>query len=304
MAKLDVAPLSNRARAALPKSAFAWIDSTGRRRLPIHDEAHVRNALARFGRTPFETPEAREQARKRLLQAAKKHGIMPVGFIDGQLRKAKDGDTADLPKGDVTLLRTDIEGSTALVQRLDGRYGPLLDGVRAIIRRAVRDGHGVEVDCRADEFFAAFSEPRDALTTSVAIQRALADATWPDEVEVRVRIGIHTGRPTLRKTGYIGIDVPTVARICTAGHGGQILVSAAAYRALTAALPAGVGLRGIGSHRLRGLPEPIKLYQVEAEGLGTEFPALRLDVDASARMADAQVRGWEEAWARSLPVGH
>lgn len=294
-----MAPLSNQARAALPKSAFAWIDSTGRRRLPIHDEAHVRNALARFGRTPFETPEARESARKRLLQAAKKHGIMPVGFIDGQLRKAKDGDTADLPRGDVTFLRTDIEGSTALVQRLDGRYGPLLDGVRAIIRRAVREAHGVEVDSRADEVFAAFSSAPNALAAAISIERHLGEATWVDDVEVRVRIGIHSGRPMLRKTGYIGIDVPTVARICAAGHGGQILVSAAAYRALTAALPAGVGLRAIGSHRLRGLPEPMKLYQVEAEGLGTDFPALRLDEPRGAN-----VRGWDEAWARSSSMGH
>ena len=189
-----MAPLSNKARAALPKSAFAWIDSAGRRRLPIHDEAHVRNALARFSRTPFESVEAREQARKRLLQAAKKHAIMPVGFIDGQLRRAKDGDTSDLPRGDVTFLRTDIEGSTGLVQRLDGRYGPLLDQVRALIRRAVRDERGFEVDCRADEFFAAFGSAANALTAAIQIQRALADAAWPDDLAVRVRIGLEERR--------------------------------------------------------------------------------------------------------------
>ena len=299
-----MAPLSNRARAALPKSAFAWTDSNGKGRLPIHDEAHVRNALARFSRTPFESVEAREGARKRLLQAAKKHGIVPIGFIDGQLRKAKDGDTADLPRGDVTFLRTDIEGSTDLVRLLDGRYGPLLDDVRGIIRRAVRESHGYEVDCRADEFFAAFRTPPEALAAAVAIQRRIGEAAWPDGVEVRVRIGLHSGRPTLRKTGYIGIDVPMVARICAAGHGGQILVSAAAYQALTGALPDGVKLRSLGSHRLKGMPEPAKLYQVEADGVGGKFPALRRDVDASARMADSRIRGWEDAWVRSPRAGH
>jgi class 3 adenylate cyclase len=298
-----VAPLSNRARAALPKSAFAWVDSTGRRRLPIHDEAHVRNALARFSRTPFETPEAREQARNRLLRAAKKFGIMPVGFIDGQLKRARDGDVGDLPKGEVTFLRTDIENSTGLLQRLDGRYGPLLDDVRAIIRRAVRRHHGVVIDSRADEFFAAFSSAPDGLDAAVAIQRALAEGAWPDGVKVRVRIGLHTGRPTLRKTGYIGMDVHAVARICAAGHGGQTLLSAAAYRALTASKPEGVTFKSVGTHRLRGLPERIKLFQVEADGLPTKFPALRLDADPEARAAEAEVRGWEEVWARSA-VGH
>ena len=299
-----MAPLSNRARAALPRSAFAWIDSSGRRRLPIHDEAHVRNALARFSRTPFETTEAREEARKRLLRAAKKHGIVPIGFIDGQLRKAKDGDTADLPRGDVTFLRTDIEGSTDLVRRLDGRYGPLLDEVRSIVRRAVRESHGYEVDCRADEFFAAFRTAPEALAAAIAIERLIAEASWPDDAEVRVRIGLHSGRPTLRRTGYIGLDVPTVARICAAGHGGQILVSAAAYRALTGGVPEGVKLRSIGSHRLKGLPEPVKLYQVEADGVRAKFPPLRLDVDPAERMDDARIRSWEDVWVRSPGAGH
>jgi len=119
-----------------------------------------------------------------------------------------------------------IEGSTDLVRRLDGRYCPLLDDVRSIIR-------------------------------------------------------------------------PTAARICAAGHGGQILVSASAYRALTVALPDGVKLRSIGSHPLRRLPETATLYQVDADGVGGKFPRPGLDVDASARMADSQIRGWEEAWVRS-----
>lgn len=295
-----MAPLTNRARAALPDSAFAWIDATGRRRLPIHDEAHVRNALARFSRTPFESPDARERARKRLLQAAKKHGIVPIGFIDAQIRDARDGNVTDLPRGEVTFLRTDIEGSTQLVRRLDGRYGEVLDGVRDIIRAAVRSADGCEVDCRADEFFAAFDSPPNALKAAVAIQRRLAETTWTDGVQVRVRIGLHTGRPTLRKTGYIGIDVPTVARVTTLGHGGQILVSSAAYQALTAAKPAkpmppGARLRKLGSHRLRGLEEPITLYQVEADGLAKDFAPLRLDLPVTTPKPNP---AWEAAISR------
>jgi class 3 adenylate cyclase len=94
-----------------------------------------------------------------------------------------------------------------------------------------------------------------------------------------------------------------MARICAAGHGGQMLVSASAYQALTAAKPEGVTFRLLGTHRFRGLPEPIKIYQVEADGLAAKFPPLRVDVDP-ARMAEAEVPGWEEAWSRSKAVGH
>src|SRR5205809_4172742 len=111
-------------RASLPDSAFAYIDSRGRRRLPIHDEPHVRNALARFGRVSFEDDAAEERARKRLLNAAKRYGIVPVGFITGQIRGARVRSTAaaPLPTGFVTFLLTDIEGSTALLQHLGDRY--------------------------------------------------------------------------------------------------------------------------------------------------------------------------------------
>src|ERR1700694_3925733 len=101
--------LAASARARLPDSAFAYVDSTGRRRLPIHDASHVRNALARFDQTVFEDDAARERARDRLLRAAKKYGIVPLGFFDGQLRKARTGDVGSLPRGNVTLLFTDME---------------------------------------------------------------------------------------------------------------------------------------------------------------------------------------------------
>src|ERR687884_507004 len=147
-------------RASLPDSAFAYIDSKGRRRLPINDLAHVRNALARFNQTAFENEAARERARVKLLNAAKKFGIVPVGFVSSQLRYEKSQAIAgravreDLPVGRLTLMMTDIEGSTELLHQLGDAYKELLDEVRRLIRTAVGKCGGKEVDSRADEYFA------------------------------------------------------------------------------------------------------------------------------------------------------
>src|ERR671925_1871615 len=108
--------LNTKARAKLPRSAFAYIDSRGRRRLPIHDKAHVRNALARFNQVAFEDDTARERARQRLLNAARKYRIVPVGFITGQLQSERQQVPSGLPRGFVTLLMTDIEASTVLLR--------------------------------------------------------------------------------------------------------------------------------------------------------------------------------------------
>ena len=130
-----VPPLSAKERAQLPDSAFAYIDSHGKRRLPIHDASHVRNALARFGQVAFEDDEARDRARSRLLRAAQKHGIMPIGFISSQLQPQRK-----LPKGKVTFLLTDIERSTQLLAQLGDGYAAVLSEVRrqSARRRATR----------------------------------------------------------------------------------------------------------------------------------------------------------------------
>ena len=377
-------------RAKLPASAFAYIDSRGRRRLPIHDEAHVRNALARFSQVGFEDDAARERARTRLLNAAKKYRIMPVGFITGQLQSERsnatagrlvielgrtgapgeleqrlrsvlrdptltvlhwsdasgaylDGtgkpvplpaedeqrgvtfleregrpmtalvhdptvlndpgiaetvlaavrfvvekellhgqiqatstDAAALPTGFVTLLMTDIESSTGLLRRLGDRYGALLNDVRGILRAAVLQASGREIDARADEYFAVFEQPRAAIETAVAIQRALGKRAWPDGLDVRVRVGIHSGRPTLTDVGYIGLAVHTTARVCSAAHGGQIVVSANTRAAVRTSLPAGIRFRGLGRHRLPGLPDAETLFQIQAKGLRSAFPKPRI----------------------------
>jgi len=285
-----MATMKGSERAKLPDSAFAYIDSTGRRRLPINDEAHVRNALARFNQVAFEDDATRERARSRLLKAAKKHGIVPVGFIDGQLRSERvraTGGHAPLPTGSLTLLLTDIEGSTALLSRLGDRYGDLLRDVRGILRQAVVGAGGWEVDARADEYFAVFKWAGDAVHSAVDFQRALAERTWPERVAVKVRVGIHSGRPTLTDTGYIGLSVHTAARVCSAAHGTQILVSSTTRAAARGSLRPGVGFHSLGRFRLAGLAQGQTLFQVEADGLPTDFPPPRADASRSTRSAPA-----------------
>jgi class 3 adenylate cyclase len=388
----SVSRLKPRKRARLPDRAFAYIDSRGLRRLPIHDKAHVRNALARFNQVAFEDDASRERARKRLLNAAKKYRIVPVGFITGLLRserrhatagrlvielgrnaapgelekrlrtvlrdpslavlhwsdaagayldaagkpvplpaeggrrgvtylerqgrpmtalihdptiledpdlsatvldavrfvvekdrlrgriEATSVDAAQLPTGFVTLLMTDIEGSTVLLQKLGDRYGAVLNDVRAILRAALSRANGREIDARADELFAVFERPAAAIEAALAMQRDLSKASSAgvfDGLELRVRMGIHSGRPTLTDSGYIGLAVHTAARVCSAAHGGQIVVSAAARAAVGASAPASVRFRSLGRHRLAGLPEPEPLFQVQAPGLRVSFPRPR-----------------------------
>jgi class 3 adenylate cyclase len=272
-----MARLDSTNRADLPNSAFAYVDSHGRRRLPINDEAHVRNALARFSQVKFEDERARERARKRLLNAAKKYGIVPVGFITGQLQSERElgqaiaREPVQLPDGFVTMLLTDVEGSTELVRRLGDRYGELLVDLRAILRETAIRHRGEVVETRADEFFAVFERPASAIETAVAIQRELRTRTWPDQLDVRVRIGIHSGFPTLTEDNYIGMPVHTAARISAVAHGGQILVSADTRDAAREVTTDGVRFLGVGRFRLRGLPEPVSLYQVAAKGLAVRF---------------------------------
>ena len=262
-----MSPLGAKERAQLPDRAFAYVDSHGRRRLPIHDATHVRNALARFSQVAFEDDGARDRARMRLLRAAKKHGIVPIGFISAQLQPLRK-----LPKGQVTFLLTDLEGSTELLGRLGDRYAPMLGDVRRLVRTAVRHAGGREVDARADDLFAVFERSSAALEAALAVQRGMRAGDWPGEMDVRLRIGIHRGRPTLTDTGYVGLAVHAAARICFAAHGGQIVMSSVARADVIEALADGVSLRCLGTWRFRGLPEPIDLFQVDSVDLLTDFP--------------------------------
>ena len=263
-------PLTAKERAQLPDRAFAYIDSTGRRRLPIHDAAHVRNALARFSQVAFEDDAARDRARNRLLRAAKKHGIMPLGFVSSQLQPERT-----LPRGNVTFLLADLERSTELLQRLGDRYADMLADVRRVVRKAVRSAGGREVSARGDDVFAVFERAPGAVEAALGIQRAMRAGDWPGGSDVRLRIGLHRGRPTLTDTGYVGLSVHAAARICFAAHGGQIVMSSAVRAAVAESLADGVDLRGIGAWRFRGLREPVELFQVEAADLLSDFPPPR-----------------------------
>jgi class 3 adenylate cyclase len=275
--------LSARARAGLPDTAFAYIDSRGRRRLPINDEAHVRNALARFNQTTFEDEPARDRARTRLLRAAKKYGIVPVGFMTGQLLHARvraevaahAGEERPLPTGVVTFLLADIEDSTGLLRVMGDRYGRMLSDLRRLLGLEVRAGDGRVVDMRADELFAVFKRAPAALSAAVGIQRRVLSRAWPDDGRLRLRVGLHTGRPTMTETGYVGLAVHVAARVCHAAHGGQIVLSRSARDAIVGSAPAGIVFRDLGEHKLHGMPGLETLFQAEAEGLPNRFPSPR-----------------------------
>jgi class 3 adenylate cyclase len=273
-----MARLGAKERAQLPDRAFAYIDSRGRRRLPIHDASHVRNALARFNQVAFEDEAARDRARSRLLRAAQKHRIMPIGFISAQLQPQ-----LKLPKGVLTFLLTDIEGSTGLVQRLGDRYSPLLADVRGVVRAAVRRAGGQVVSARGDDVFAVFERAPAALDAALAIQRLMREGGWPEGSSVRLRIGLHRGRPALTDTGYVGLSVHAAARICFAAHGDQIVMSAPVREAILQSLPGGVSLTSLGSWRFRGLPDPVVIFQADAADPPAHFPPLRSAVPAESR---------------------
>ena len=127
--------------------------------------------------------------------------------------------STELPTGTVTFLFTDIEDSTGLVRELGDAYVQVISDHRRLVRSAVEEHGGYEVDCRGDEFFLAYSDAQAAVDTALAVQRSHESHTWPGGREVRIRIGVHTGRPSIEDDDYVGIDVHCVARICSAGHG-------------------------------------------------------------------------------------
>ena len=195
---------------------------------------------------------------------------MPIGFISAQLQPQRK-----LPTGDVTFLLTDIEGSTELLARLDNEYARVLGDIRRVVRGAVQHAGGRQVSARGDDVFAVFEKAPAAVDAALAIQREMSARTWPAESDVRLRIGLHRGRPELTDTGYVGLSVHAAARICFAAHGGQIVMSAAVHAAVRESPPEGVTMRSLGEWRFRGLPEPIAMFQVEAADLPANLPALR-----------------------------
>jgi predicted ATPase/class 3 adenylate cyclase len=181
----------------------------------------------------------------------------------------------NLPLGTVTFLFTDIEGSTQLLHALGADYGKALERHAAIVRQALAEHDGVEVSTEGDAFFAAFQSAPKAVAAAVSVQRRLAQEEWPNDHILRVRIGLHTGEGSLGGDNYIGLDVHRAARIAAAGHGGQVLLSAASRVLVETALPQGVTLRDLGTHRLKDLDQPEHLAQLIVADLDQEFPAIR-----------------------------
>jgi YVTN family beta-propeller protein len=196
---------------------------------------------------------------------------------------------AELPTGAVTFLFTDIEGSTQLVKQLRDRYGEVLAEHQRLLREAFVAHNGHEVDTQGDSFFVAFSSARDALLAAVEGQLALLAHDWPDGVQVKVRMGLHTGQAAAHGGRYTGLAVHRAARIGAAGHGGQILVSQATQTLLEdEEEDLHVFLRDLGEQRLKDLDRPVRLYQAAADGLPASFPPIRREADL-AQAAEAAI---------------
>jgi predicted ATPase/class 3 adenylate cyclase/DNA-binding CsgD family transcriptional regulator len=180
----------------------------------------------------------------------------------------------DVPMGTITLLFTDIEGSTLLLQHLGKRYSRVLAECRQLLRTTFQQFQGYEVDTQGDALFVVFARATGAVSAAVAAQRALASHPWPEGVAVRMRMGLHTGEPQRTADGYVGLDVHRAARIMSAGHGGQVLLSQTTCSLVEQELPGDVHLRDLGEHRLKDLGRPVHLFQLVISDLPSDFPTL------------------------------
>ncbi len=178
---------------------------------------------------------------------------------------------AELPTGTVTLLFSDMEGSTVLVKRLGARWPDTLGRHRALLRVAIEAEDGIVVDCQGDAMFAAFRSAPGAVRAARRAQAHMAREPWPDDAEVRLRMGLHTGEPDRTDDGYTGIDVVHAARLCAAGHGGQVLLTEPTR------LLAGAEVIDVGPVTLADMDGPEHVYQLTGDGLAEVFPPLRTD---------------------------
>ena len=210
---------------------------------------------------------------------------------------------ATLPGGTVTFLFTDIEGSTRLLQQLGDSYGDVVRDHRKLLREHLGDKGGTEVDTQGDAFFYSFPRARDAVAGAVAAQRALAEHGWPEGAAVKVRMGLHTGEPSVGDEGYLGLDVVRAARICSAGHGGQILLSETTRALLGNDLPEGVAVVDLGQQNLKDVQHE-RIYQLALDG-DQSFPPLKTDTPKSAsdELGERIERHVEQMIAESFKPG-
>jgi YVTN family beta-propeller protein len=205
---------------------------------------------------------------------------------------------AERPTGTVTFLFSDIEGSTRLLQRLREGYDEVLSTHAWLLRSAIEQFDGHEIDTQGDAFFVAFARARDAVAAAVAAQRAFAAESWPDGVSVRVRMGIHTGEPLVGGDRYVGMGVNRGARICAAGHGGQVLVSNAARELVEDELPDDIRVRDLGEQKLKDLERPERIFQLEIDGLPSSFPPLRTEQPSAFEGREGELARAAEGIAR------
>jgi class 3 adenylate cyclase len=194
----------------------------------------------------------------------------------------------ELPGGTVTFLFTDIEGSTRLIRELGDDYGDVLAEHRRLMREHLGEAGGLEVDTQGDAFFFSFTRARDAIRGAVTAQRALAEHGWRDGAAVRVRMGLHTGEPALGAEGYHGLDVVRAARICSAGHGGQILLSETTRALIGEDVPEGVQIVDLGAQHLDGLSDE-RVFQLSIVGTPDRYPELK--TKRGRRRSEAEVLG-------------
>jgi class 3 adenylate cyclase len=183
---------------------------------------------------------------------------------------------SSLPEGTVTFVFTDVEGSTRLLQQLGDGYAEVARDHRRLVRDAFGQAGGTEIDTQGDAFFFSFVRARDAVRGAVDAQRALRAHRWPEAAEVRVRMGLHTGEPSVGDEGYLGLDVVRAARISAAGHGGQILVSETTRALLGNELPEGVTVHDHGEAQLKDIQHE-RIYELAVDGEAASFPPLRTE---------------------------
>lgn len=180
------------------------------------------------------------------------------------------------PSGTATFLFTDIEGSTALLQRLgDRRSGETFETHRRLLRSAFQQWHGYEIEIQGDGFLVAFQSARDAVLAALAAQGAIAAHCWADGAVVRVRMGLHTAEVSQSGGAYVGLGLHRAARICSVGWGGQVLLSWTTADVLENHLPEGTSLLDLGKHRLKDLERPKGIFQLVHPVLRVEFPPIR-----------------------------
>ena len=211
-----------------------------------------------------------------------------------------------LPGGTVTFLFSDIEGSTRLLEQLGDRYEDVDRDHRRILRQRLGEAGGLEIDNQGDAFFFSFQRAKDAVAGAVAAQRQLAANAWPEDVDVRIRMGLHTGEPTVGAEGYFGMDVVRAARICSAGHGGQILLSETTRALVGNNVPDGVSIRDLGQAHLKDVQHE-RIYELALADGPSEFPPLKqapASTDADDLAAEIERKVHEQILASfDIPSG-